>query len=168
MEKQRFTIDQFRSIRSLLRKKVHGCCTRLFHEFCTYYAIYLCSTRATSSVGRGPVPPGSINYATSLEGPFDLQWARVSPQGPTFRSLSCKRFYSVRSPGLCMGGSETSNCLVSRAAGQQGSLEDRCLRLPGFGRSTSQNESRRWLCSFSQAMGSDGNGCRGVLGLVFD
>ncbi|GER52652.1 ankyrin repeat-containing protein [Striga asiatica] len=98
--------------------------------------------------------------ATSLEGPFDFHWARVSPQGPNFRSLSCKRFSSVRlSPRLCMGGSNTSNCLVSRAAGQVGPLEDRCLRVPGFGRSGSLNEGRRWLCSFSQAMGADGNGC---------
>lgn len=79
--------------------------------------------------------------SNSLETPFckpDFHSTRPSPLGSSFRSLSCKRFPSVKmGPGLCMGPPETSPCLVSRSSS---------LR-----RSTS-NDGRRWLCSFNHSM----------------
>ncbi|XP_011069845.1 probable E3 ubiquitin-protein ligase XBOS32 [Sesamum indicum] len=99
----------------------------------------------------------------ALETPFckpDFHCASLSPLGSSFRSLSCKRFPSVKiSPGLCMGAPETSPCLVPRTTDR--SLRSqlvRCSRSSSLRRSTSQNEGRRWWCSFNQSMGT-GSSC---------
>lgn len=88
----------------------------------------------------------STESNTLSETPFckpDFHCTRFSsPIGSSFRSLSCKRFPSVKlGHSLCMGGSETSPCLV------------RCSRSSSYRRSASHNEGTRWLCSFNQSMG---------------
>lgn len=93
----------------------------------------------------------------SLETPFckpDLQCARPSPLSSSFRSLSCKKFPSVKlTPGLCMGAPDTSPCLVPRTTDRSQLV--RCSRTSSLRRSTSQNDGRRWLCSFNHSMGAD-------------
>ncbi|KAL1548899.1 putative E3 ubiquitin-protein ligase xbos32 [Salvia divinorum] len=96
----------------------------------------------------------------SLETPFckpDLQCPRPSPLRSSFRSLSCKKFPSMKlSPGLCMGAPDTSPCLVPRTTDRSMSGQlVRCSRSSSLRRSTSQNDGRRWLCSFNQSMGAD-------------
>ncbi|KAK6127022.1 hypothetical protein DH2020_039238 [Rehmannia glutinosa] len=61
----------------------------------------------------------------------------------SFQSVSCQSFPSVKfSPGLCMGARDDTNS------------EDQLVKCsrPSFRRSNSQNEGRRWLCSFSQSV----------------
>ncbi|XP_051120851.1 probable E3 ubiquitin-protein ligase XBOS32 isoform X2 [Andrographis paniculata] len=76
----------------------------------------------------------------------------------SFRSLSCKRFPSMKlgSTGLCMGASDMISpaCLVRRKTDH--SLRSQLVECPSsssrFRRSVSQNDCRRWLCSLTQSM----------------
>ncbi|CAA2945562.1 probable E3 ubiquitin- ligase XBOS32 [Olea europaea subsp. europaea] len=92
---------------------------------------------------------------TLLETPLckpDFSCARTSPLGSSFRSLSCQSFPSVKlRPSLCMGASDTT-CLVPRSINRN--LRNQLVRCSrsSFRRSTSQNEGRRGLCTFSQSM----------------
>ncbi|KZV33972.1 hypothetical protein F511_04197 [Dorcoceras hygrometricum] len=96
-----------------------------------------------------------IPESTSVETPFcnaDATCVPLSPFG-SFRSLSCRRFHTLKlNPSLCMGSPDVSNSLVSRATdcGVQNQLL-RCSR-SSFRRSTSQSEGRRWLCSFNRSV----------------
>lgn len=76
----------------------------------------------------------------TLETPFckpDAHSARFSPNGSSFRSLSCHKLSSLKmNPSLCMGASD-SKCLKS-----------------SYRRSTSINSDRAksWLCSLQQCV----------------
>ncbi|GFP85496.1 probable E3 ubiquitin-protein ligase xbos32 [Phtheirospermum japonicum] len=75
-----------------------------------------------------------------------------APLGPfsSFQSGSCQSLKF--SPGLCLGARDTSPTLVPR--NEDSSSEEalvKCSRL-SFRRSSSQNEGRRWLCSFIQSV----------------
>lgn len=89
----------------------------------------------------------------SMETPFckpAIQCTRISPLGSSFRSLSCQRLQSF-GPGICMGIPDTSPSLVPRSMDRNSRGQAvRCSR--SFRRSTSQNEGRRWLCSFNQSL----------------
>ncbi|XP_047951713.1 probable E3 ubiquitin-protein ligase XBOS32 [Salvia hispanica] len=127
----------------------------------------LAGTRpATKEIARNSL---SLSFCTcstelpdtnSLDTPCckpDLQCPRPSPLGSSFRSLSCKKFPSMKlSPSLCMGAPDTSPCLVPRTTGRSMSGQlVRCSRSSSLRRSTSQNDGRSWLCSFNQSMGAD-------------
>ncbi|CAI9787436.1 unnamed protein product [Fraxinus pennsylvanica] len=93
---------------------------------------------------------------TLLETPLckpEFSCARISPLGSSFRSLSCQSFPSVKlRPSLCMGASDTTPSLIPRSINRN--LRNQLIRCSrsSFRRSTSQNEGRRWLCSFNQSM----------------
>ncbi|XP_073044201.1 probable E3 ubiquitin-protein ligase XBOS32 [Primulina eburnea] len=96
--------------------------------------------------------PESISVETPFCKPDGAPCVPLSPFG-SFRSLSCRRFHSLKlNPSLCMGSPDVSHSLVSRAT--DCSLQNQLLRCSrsSFRRSTSQNERRRWLCSFNRSV----------------
>lgn len=103
-----------------------------------------------------------VQEPNTLETPFckrDNHCSPLTPLGSSFRSLSCQGL--KLSPGFRMGGSDItigSPCSVRRSINP--TLRNRFVRCSrsSFRRSSSQNEGKRWLCSFNHSV-RDGDIC---------
>ncbi|KAL0316581.1 UNVERIFIED_CONTAM: putative E3 ubiquitin-protein ligase XBOS32 [Sesamum radiatum] len=85
-----------------------------------------------------------------------ISCARLPQFGSSFQPVTCQNFPAVKfNPSLCLGAPDASPSLVGRSV-ESSSGKDlvRCSRL-SFRRSASQNEGRRWLCSFSPSVATE-------------
>lgn len=82
---------------------------------------------------------------------------RVSPLGSSFRSLSCRKFPSMKlNSGFCMGASDTTPSIIAGSVHQR--LRNHLTtRMMSLRRSSSHSEGRKsWFCSLNQYADTSG------------
>ncbi|PIN18222.1 26S proteasome regulatory complex, subunit PSMD10 [Handroanthus impetiginosus] len=102
----------------------------------------------------------SLSFCISTDDPdhTSLEMALCKPNvtsslDSSFQSIRCHNFPSVKfSPGLCLGAPDASPPMVPRSVDSGSSSRLVGWSRSDLGQSTSQNEGRRWLCSFSQSV----------------